>query len=49
MLKLATAMRKRRSDEGAIDFGDNEVKFELDEQGNRLRWYESSARHQLAH
>jgi len=37
MLKLATAMRKRRSDEGAIDFGDNEVKFELDEQGKPLK------------
>ncbi len=37
MRTLATAMRKRRSDEGAIDFGDNEVKFELDESGKPLR------------
>jgi ribonuclease R len=37
MLALATNMRKRRSDEGAIDFGDNEVKFELDESGKPLK------------
>lgn len=37
LLALATEMRKRRNDEGAIDFGDNEVKFELDEQGKPLR------------
>lgn len=37
MLTLATNMRKRRSDEGAIDFGDNEVKFELDEDGKPLK------------
>lgn len=37
MLSLATIMRKHRSDEGAIDFGDNEVKFELDEQGVPLK------------
>ena len=36
MLKLATIMRKQRADEGAIDFGDNEVRFELDEQGKPL-------------
>ncbi len=37
LLSLATAMRKRRSDEGAIDFGDNEVKFELGPSGEPLR------------
>ncbi|MSR70639.1 ribonuclease R [Candidatus Kaiserbacteria bacterium] len=37
MLSLATAMRKRRTDEGAVDFGDNEVEFELDPQGKPLR------------
>lgn len=37
MRKLATAMRARRSDEGAIDFGDNEVKFELDAEGKPLK------------
>ena len=36
LLGLATKMRKRRFDEGAIDFGDNEVVFELDEQGKPL-------------
>ena len=36
MLKLATIIRKQRADEGAIDFGDNEVRFELDEQGKPL-------------
>jgi ribonuclease R len=30
---LARIMRKRREVEGAIDFGDNEVRFELDEKG----------------
>lgn len=30
---LARVMRKEREQEGAIDFGDNEVKFTLDEQG----------------
>ena len=34
--KLATIMRKQRAEEGAIDFGDNEVRFELDEQGKPL-------------
>ncbi len=37
LLGLATTMRKRRSDEGAVDFGDNEVKFELDESGKPLK------------
>ncbi len=36
MLKLATIMRAQRADEGAIDFGDNEVRFELDENGKPL-------------
>lgn len=31
--QLARIMRKRREEEGAIDFGDHEVKFELDEKG----------------
>lgn len=35
--QLAKKMRDRRSQEGAIDFGDNEVKFELDEQGRPLK------------
>lgn len=35
--KLARIMRDRREDEGAIDFGDNEVKFELDEEGKPLK------------
>ena len=34
--KLATIMRKQRAEEGAIDFGDNEVRFELDESGKPL-------------
>ena len=34
---LATHMRKRRTQEGAIDFGDNEVKFELDEKGTPIK------------
>lgn len=37
MLQLATVMRKRRMDEGAIDFGDNEVRFELDANGTPLK------------
>ncbi len=37
LLRLATVMRKQRADEGAIDFGDNEVKFELDPSGKPLR------------
>lgn len=37
MLALATAMRKERFAQGAIDFGDNEVKFELDQDGKPLR------------
>ncbi len=37
LLQLATVMRKRRADEGAIDFGDNEVKFELDNSGKPLK------------
>ena len=36
MRALATIMRKERADEGAIDFGDNEVRFELDESGKPL-------------
>ena len=36
MLGLATIMRKRRADAGAIDFGDNEVRFELDQDGKPL-------------
>lgn len=36
MYALAKEMRDRRSTEGAIDFGDNEVKFELDESGRPL-------------
>ncbi len=35
--KLAKIMRDRRADEGAIDFGDNEVRFELDEDGKPLK------------
>ena len=34
--QLARVMRGRREDAGAIDFGDNEVKFVLDEQGKPL-------------
>ena len=34
---LAKKMRDRRADEGAIDFGDNEVKFELDKDGKPLK------------
>jgi ribonuclease R len=34
---LAQIMRKSREDEGAIDFGDNEVRFELDQNGVPLR------------
>jgi len=37
LLSLATVMRAHRSNEGAIDFGDNEVRFELDEAGKPLR------------
>lgn len=37
LYKLARIMRDRRSDEGAIDFGDNEVKFELGPSGEPLR------------
>ncbi|MBP9710780.1 MAG: ribonuclease R [Candidatus Pacebacteria bacterium] len=33
MRQLARVMRKQREHEGAIDFGDNEVKFKLDENG----------------
>lgn len=33
---LARIMRKHREEEGAIDFGDNEVKFELDEKGRPI-------------
>ncbi len=36
MLKLATIMRKQRADDGAVDFGDNEVRFELDKDGKPL-------------
>jgi len=36
MLKLATIMRKQRADDGAVDFGDNEVRFELDTDGKPL-------------
>jgi ribonuclease R len=34
---LSRIMRKKREVEGAIDFGDNEVKFELDQTGRPLR------------
>jgi ribonuclease R len=34
---LAKKMRAKRQAEGAIDFGDNEVKFELDKNGKPLR------------
>ncbi len=34
---LSRIMRKKREVEGAIDFGDNEVKFELDKDGKPLR------------
>jgi len=37
LLALATTMRKERADDGAIDFGDNEVRFELDEAGVPLK------------
>ncbi len=37
MRALATAMRKRRTEEGAVDFGDNEVEFVLDESGKPLK------------
>ncbi len=37
LFALAKVMRARRQKEGAIDFGDNEVKFELDESGKPLR------------
>lgn len=37
LLALATSMRKQRTDDGAIDFGDNEVRFELDKDGKPLR------------
>jgi ribonuclease R len=36
LLKLATIMRRDRADDGAIDFGDNEVRFELDKDGKPL-------------
>ncbi|TSC69216.1 MAG: ribonuclease R [Parcubacteria group bacterium Gr01-1014_56] len=36
MRALARILRKGREKEGAIDFGDNEVKFELDEAGKPL-------------
>lgn len=36
MLGLATIMRKQRADDGAVDFGDNEVRFELDKDGKPL-------------
>lgn len=35
--QLARVMRKERERQGAIDFGDNEVKFELDAKGTPLR------------
>ena len=35
--KLAATMRAQRSNEGAIDFGDNEVRFELDAEGKPLK------------
>jgi ribonuclease R len=35
--QLAATMRAQRSHEGAIDFGDNEVRFELDESGKPLK------------
>jgi ribonuclease R len=36
MHRLAKTMRDRRAHEGAIDFGDNEVRFELDPSGKPL-------------
>jgi ribonuclease R len=35
--QLARVMKKHREDEGAIDFGNDEVKFELDKDGKPLR------------
>ena len=37
LFALAKVMRAKRQAEGAIDFGDNEVKFELDKNGKPLR------------
>ncbi len=37
LLKLAAIMRAQRANEGAIDFGDNEVRFELDKDGKPLQ------------
>ncbi len=37
MRALARILRKQREKEGAIDFGDNEVKFELDKDGKPLK------------
>lgn len=37
MRALARILRKHREQEGAIDFGDNEVKFTLDEQGKPVK------------
>lgn len=37
MRQLARVLRTRREHEGAIDFGDNEVKFELDKDGKPLK------------
>jgi ribonuclease R len=34
--QLARVLRKKRASEGAIDFGDNEVRFELDKDGKPL-------------
>jgi len=35
--ELSRIMRKKRERDGAIDFGDNEVKFELDEAGKPIK------------
>lgn len=37
LLSLARTMRRQREKEGAIDFGDNEVRFELDAEGRPLK------------
>jgi ribonuclease R len=37
LYRLAKIMRSQREKEGAIDFGDNEVRFELDQDGKPLK------------
>jgi exoribonuclease R len=49
MRALARILRKKREHEGAIDFGDNEVKFELDEKGKPLRVIRKTAHRDDAH